>query len=192
MVERGRVVALAGSRSLPVSGRARVAEVAAGLLESGCSLVVGCCVGADEAVLSACSADSPVSVLAAFGPGGEGAGPASAVGSVLAFARAGGAVSWWAGGGPAVPLRVRLAARTQAVVRAGSGGLVAFFGSAASRGTLLACRVAAGRGAPVVAFPLGSPGEGLPALGPGAWVPLHGVGLWAGAWYWLPAQSELL
>lgn len=192
MVERGRVVALAGSRSLSASGCAKVVEVTAGLLASGCSLVVGCCVGADETVLSACSAGLPVSVLAAFGPGGEGAGPASAVGPVRAFARAGGPVTWWAGGRAAVPLRVRLAARTQAVACGGSGGLVAFFGSAVSRGTVLACRVAVGRGAPVAAFPLGFAGEELPALGPGAWVPLHGVGLWAGAWYWLPAQGELL
>ncbi len=85
---------------------------------------------------------STVRVLSAFGPGGQGAGPASAVGPVLAFARAGGSVSWWCGGGASVPLGARLHKRTRAVVGAADAGLVAFFSSPSSRGTLLACRTA--------------------------------------------------
>jgi hypothetical protein len=138
-------VALCGSRRLPPAGQALAGRVARGVLASGRPLVLGCCTGADAAALGACPPGSAVRVLAAFGPGGAGAGRHSAVSRVAAFAAAGGAVSWWAGGGSAVPLAWRLAARTRAVVQAGSGGLVAVFGAPGSRGSLLACRAAAGR-----------------------------------------------
>jgi hypothetical protein len=185
------VVALAGSRRLPPGGAALAARVARGLLGSGRSLVLGCCVGADVAALAACPVGVPVRVLAAFGPGGSGAGRHSAVAQVRAFAAAGGAVSWWAGGGPAVPLAWRLAARTRAVARAGSGGAVVLFGSPGSRGSALACRAAAAQGSPVLAFPLGFPGALLPELGAGAWAPAGGAGVWAGAWQWRSAHAPL-
>jgi len=185
------VVALCGSRRLPSAGRALAGRVAQGVLASGRSLVLGCCTGADAAALAACPSGSAVQVLAAFGPGGAGAGRHSAVAPVAAFAAAGGAVSWWAGGGSAVPLAWRLAARTRAVVQAGSGGLVAVFGAPGSRGSLLACRAAAGQGSPVLAFPVGFRGELLPVLGAGAWVPAGGAGVWAGAWRWRSAHTPL-
>jgi hypothetical protein len=47
------VVAVAGSRALPASGSALVVRVVADLAAGGFSLVVGCCTGADAAVLSA-------------------------------------------------------------------------------------------------------------------------------------------
>jgi len=110
------VVALAGSRVLPASGAALVVRVASSLASCGNSFAVGCCVGADAALLSAVPGIVPPSLvrcLAAFGPGGAGAGPASAVSGVSAFARSGGLVRWWAGGPASVPLGVRLAVRTR-------------------------------------------------------------------------------
>jgi hypothetical protein len=184
----GPVVALAGPRDLPGAEAARVGEVARALVGAGRSLAVGCCVGADEAALQEAGPGSPaVRVLAAWGPAGEGAGPASAVASVLAHEAAGGPVAWWAGGGAAVPLRARLAARTRAVVGAADAGLVVWL-RPGSRGSRLAAEAAVGRGLPVVAFPVG--GGSLPSLGPGSWVPA-GAGPWAAGWRWAPAQGGL-
>jgi hypothetical protein len=189
------VVAVAGSRSLPSEASAVVAAVAREFVADGCDLVVGCCAGADAAVLAAlagaggCAAGAPLRVLCAWGPGGTGAGPASAVGAVLAAAGAGVPVDWWAGGGPDVLLRTRLSRRTRAVVAEASAGLVLFPSSPASRGSWLAASAAADRGLPVVAFPLGFPPAELPELGVGAWVPVGGAGLWSGAWRWTPAPG---
>lgn len=173
------VVAVAGSRVLPASGSALVIRVASDLAARGASFVVGCCSGADAAVLSAVPGLIPPSLvrcLAAFGSGGSGAGPASAVAQVSAFAVAGGPVQWWAGGSASVALRVRLAARTRAVVAAAGAGLVVFFASPSSRGSLLACRCAVARGLPVVAFSIGFFGSKLPPLGAGSWVPFGSFG----------------
>ena len=157
------------------------------LAAAGRQLAVGCCVGADAAVLAAVPAAS-LRVFAAFGPGGAGACPVSAVAAVEAAATAGAAVAWWAGGGAAVPLRARLAARSRAVVAAAvptpgrAPGLVAFLSSPASRGSLAACALAAASGFVVVAFPVAFPAACLPAtLGgvPGVWAPV-GAGALAG------------
>jgi hypothetical protein len=185
------VVALAGSRSLPAGGAALVSRVAGALVRSSRSLVVGCCAGADAAVLTSSAAiPGCVRCLCAFGPGGVGAGPASAVAAVQFFAAAGGSVYWWAGGSSALPLRVRLAARTRAVVLSASA-LVVFFGSPSSRGSLLAASVAASCGLPVIAFPLSFPSSALPLLGTGSWAPVDGSGLWADAWRWAAGQGAL-
>lgn len=186
----GGVVAVAGSRALPAGGAALVAEAARFLAGSGCSLVVGCCRGADAAVLSAVPA-TRVRVLCAFGPAGQGAGSASAVGPVLAFAASGGAVAWWAGGGAAVPLFARLARRTRAVVLSASSGLVLFPSSPESRGSWLAADLAAARGLPVVVVPLGFSPSLLPLLGAGGWVRVKSSGVFAGAWRWVPGQGGL-
>ncbi len=188
---RNGVVAVAGSRSLPAGGVALVAEAARVLAGSGCSLVVGCCRGADAAVLSAVPASS-VRVLCAFGPAGKGAGPVSAVAPVLAFAVAGGAVAWWAGGGPSVPLFARLARRTRAVVSCASSGLLLFPSSPASRGSWLAAELAVVRGLPVVVVPLGFAPSLLPSLGAGGWVCANASGVFAGAWRWVASQRALL
>jgi hypothetical protein len=185
------VVALAGSRSLPAGGAVLVSQVAGALVRSGRSLVVGCCAGADTAVLASfADISGRVRCLCAFGPGGVGAGSASAVAAVQAFAAAGGLVYWWAGGSSALPLRVRLAARTRAVVLSASA-LVVFFGSPSSRGSLLAASVAVSRGLPVIAFPLSFPGSALPLLGTGSWVPVDGSVVWADAWRWAAGQGAL-
>jgi hypothetical protein len=186
----GGVVAVAGSRALPAGGAALVAEAARVLAASGCSLVVGCCRGADAAVLSAVPA-SCVRVLCAFGPAGQGAGSASAVGPVLAFAASGGAVAWWAGGGLSVPLFARLARRTRAVVSSASSGLVLFPSSPESRGSWLAAELAVARGLPVVVVPLGFSPSLLPALGAGGWVRANASGVFGGAWCWAPGQGGL-
>ena len=183
----GGVVAVAGSRALPAGGAALVAEAARVLAGSGCSLVVGCCRGADAAVFSSVPASR---VLCAFGPAGEGAGPASAVGPVLAFAASGGAVAWWAGGGSSVPLFARLARRTRAVVSCASSGLVLFPSSPESRGSWLAAELAVARGLPVVVVPLGFSPSLLPSLGAGGWVRANASGAFSGAWCWVASQGE--
>lgn len=184
------VVAVAGSRALPASGAALVLRVVSDLAASGASFVVGCCVGADAALLGAVPGSVPPSLVrccCAFGAGGVGSGGFSALGSVAGFVSSGGAVSWWAGGSAALPLHVRLAARTSAVIAAASAGLVVFFASPRSRGSLLACRCALARGLPVVAFPVGFPGSGLPLLGAGSWVSVGG-----GGFRWVSAQLVLV
>jgi hypothetical protein len=184
------VVAVAGSRTLPTAGAALVVRVASDLAAGGASLAVGCCSGADAALLSAVPGSVPPSLVhcfAAFGPGGEGAGQFSAVAAVQVFAASGGSVCWWAGGSASVPLRSRLAGRTRAVVGAADAGLVAFFGSPNSRGSLFACRLAVARGLPVLAFPVGFPPADLPLLGAGSWVPFGGFGGYA----WAEKQQNI-
>lgn len=178
------VVAVAGSRALPASGSALVVRVASELAAGGASFAVGCCAGADAALLSAVPGAVPPSLvrcLSAFGPGGVGSGSASAVAQVLAFASLGGSVQWWAGGPAQAPLKARLAARTRSVLALANAGLVVFFASPGSRGSLLACRCAVARGLPVLAFPVGFPPGKLPPLGPGSWVPWGGCGGFAWA-----------
>ena len=172
------VWAFGGSRSLSPSASALASSVALAVLRSGAGVAVGCCVGADSVVLSAAVSAglaSRLSVFSAFGPLGSGA-PAgacslSAVAAVRAAVAAGASLRSWAGGGPSVPLSVRLAARTRAVGSAASAGAVVFL-SASSRGSLSLARSVAARGLPVVAFPA-SPGVSLPPLSPcGRWLPL--------------------
>lgn len=172
--------AVAGSRLLPPGGAAVVSFGLAAV--SPPAVAVGCCLGADAVALG-CLAPSRLSVFAAFGPGGAGAGRWSAVAAVSVCAALGARVSWWAGGGLAVPLPARLAARTRAVVGAASSGLLLFPASPASRGSWCAARLAAARGLPVVAFPLGFAPGALPALGRGGWQPSP----WRGGWRWVAA-----
>ena len=182
------VVALAGSSSLPAGGPALVARVARGLAAAGFRLSVGCCVGADAAVLSAGLPPAALSVFAAFGPGGVGSCSLSAVPAVLSAARAGVAVSWLAGGPLSVPLVRRLAARSAAVLGAASAGCVVLFGSPSSVGSALACRLAVARGLPLVAFPLGFSATSLPLPAAGAWVPVPAV---PGAFLFVFSQAGL-
>ena len=189
------IIAVVGSRSLSASGLSLVSSVVSSLSLSGCSFSVGCCVGADEAALSALSGAPRPSgsvVLSAFGPGGEGACSLSAVSGVSVWASAGGSVSWWAGGGASVPLSARLSSRTRAVVSAASSGVVAFFSSPGSVGSLLACREAGRRSLPVVAFACGFAGA-PESLGSGEWSPVSFLveGGSVPAFQWVPAQQGL-
>ncbi|ADC64091.1 hypothetical protein Alvin_3194 (plasmid) [Allochromatium vinosum DSM 180] len=172
------VWAFGGARSLSPSASALASSVALAVLRSGAGLSVGCCVGADSVVLAAAVSAGlapRLSVFSAFGPLGSGS-PAgvcslSAVAQVRRAVLSGASLRSWAGGGPSVPLSVRLAARTGAVGAAASSGAVVFL-SASSRGSLSLARSVAARGLPVVAFP-SSPGASLPLLSPrGRWLPL--------------------
>jgi hypothetical protein len=185
------VVAFAGSRSLSSHFAPLVGRVVRSVVASGRSVSVGCCVGADQFALAALPAGAG-SCFAVFGPGGVGSCSASAVLAVSAFAAAGGAVSWLAGGPFSVALPARLAARTGAVVSAATVSAVVFFGSPSSAGSALACRLAFGRGLSVFAFPCGFAGSALPLLGAGLWVAVGGAGVWSSAWRWVPAQVSLL
>ncbi len=184
------VVAVAGSRNLSASDSALVVRVASDLAAGGASFVVGCCSGADAALLSAVPGSVPPSLVrcfSAFGPGGQGAGPASAVAQVTQFATVGGSVSWWAGGSVSVPLWVRLANRTKTVINSASSGLVIFFASPNSRGSLLACRCAVSRGLPVLAFPVGFSTEELPVLGAGQWIKSE----YKNGYFWHQNQQDI-
>ena len=178
-------IAIVGGRQVPPVVAAQVAQVAAALVGRGHTLVTGCATGADRAAVAAALAGhvplASLQVLAAFGPQGQGACQVSAVTTVQAFATRGGLVSWWAGGGPGVPLRARLSGRAAQVVAAAESGLVAF---QPGRGSWRACRLAAARGLPVVVF-----SQALESLGAGQWVPCPGGGVWAAAWCWQPAPS---
>lgn len=178
-------IAIVGGRQVPPAVAEEVAEVVAVLVARGHSLVTGCATGADHAAVAAALAGRvplvSLQVQAAFGPQGQGACPVSAVSAVQAFAARGGAVSWWAGGGPGVPLRARLSGRAAQVVASAESGLVAF---QPGRGSWRACRLAAARGLPVVVF-----SQALVSLGAGQWVPCPGGGVWAAARCWQPAPS---
>ncbi|MBI5470889.1 MAG: hypothetical protein HY961_00945 [Ignavibacteriae bacterium] len=186
-------VGFCGSRSLPVSALPLVSSVVSSVLASSASLAVGCSVGADALVLSSVPLGvlRRVSIFAAFGRGGAGACPVSSVSGVLSAARAGASVRWCAGGGLRVPLRVRLAARSVALVRflaaSPSSALVCFLASPRSRGSLLACRVAARLGVRVFVFCVGFSPARLPRLGRGSWVPVSSAGQIAAQW--VPAKK---
>ena len=186
------VVAFAGSRALPASFAPLVARVASGVVASGRAVAVGCCVGVDSVVLSSVPSWS-VRCFAAFGVGGAGACSLSAVSLVSALPSRGGLVSWLAGGSLAVPLPVRLSARTRAVVCDATVCAVVFFASPSSLGSLLAARAAVARGLPVFAFACGFDPALLPSLGDGDWSasPISG-GLFAGGFEWFPAHSLFL
>lgn len=182
------VIAVAGSRVLSAAGVEMVAETAATMISSGCNLAVGCCTGVDAAVLTAGLPVAAVQCSAVFDPSGEGSGPFSNVDGVLSFVHCGGIVNWCAGGAIALPLPVRLVARTRFVVNSANQGLMVFFNGQRSRGSLLACRVAINRGLPVWAFPLGFSGRNLPCPGAGHWRAVCG---WPGAWRWVSAQQTI-
>jgi len=177
-------VGFCGSRSLPASAQPLVSSVVSAVLSgSSARLAVGCSVGADSLVLSSVPFPSfpRVSVFSAFGSGGRGACSLSAVSSVLAAARAGASVAWWAGGRLSVPLRLRLAGRSVALVRSLAqlrpSALVCFLSSRKSRGSLLACRLAARLGVSVFVFCVGFSPARLPRLGRGSWRCVQVAGL---------------
>ncbi len=183
------VVAFAGSRSLSFSFAPLARRVVGAVVASGRSVSVGCCTGSDAIVLSELTPESG-SCFAAFGSDGAGSFSSSAVAHVSQFHAAGGSVNWWAGGSEYIPLSVRLANRTKAVINAADTGLVVFFGSPTSKGSLLACRIAFSRGLPVFAFPCGFNGSLLPSLGAGVWVPVGGSGVLSSAYQWQPYQAN--
>lgn len=218
------LVMLAGSRDL-APGAANIATVVSALVADGSHLVTGCATGADAQVIRAALARGApgamaLSVLAAHGPvspsvpasrySAPGSWSGSAVAAVAAAQRAGASVSWWAGGGPDVGLRARLARRSLAAVRlvaASSCGscLVAWpsrlpsypFRAGAwpscGSGTWASAAAAARLGVPVTVFPVGAlvsvPLSSWPALAAGgSWSPITS-GVLAGAALWSPPSS---
>ncbi len=159
-----------GSRSL--SSSPIIGQVVGAVLASGSLAHVGCSAGADALVIGAVrsSSFSQVQVFSAFSATGAGAWSGSAVSVVQSFALAGGSVSWLAGGGLAVPLRVRLIKRSLAGL-AGCSSAVFF---APGSGSLAVAGHAVAQGVPVYVFgaPAGSPAgcAGSPAGCAGSWV----------------------
>jgi hypothetical protein len=215
------LVMLAGSRDL-APGAANIAAVVSDLVADGAHLVTGCATGADAQVIRAALAlgaqgAEALSVLAAHGPvspsspasrySAPGSWSGSAVADVAAAQRAGASVSWWAGGGPDVALRARLARRSLAAVRlvaassCGSGLLAwpsrlpsypfrAGAWPSCGSGTWASVAAAARLGVPVVVFPVGElvtvPLSSWPApAAGGSWSPLTS-GVLAGAAIWSP------
>jgi predicted Rossmann fold nucleotide-binding protein DprA/Smf involved in DNA uptake len=188
-----RVFAVAGGRSLSSEFAPLVSSVCSSLVASGASLVVGCASGCDSFVLSSALSGafplSSVRCFAAFSASGRGVLGVSAWVAVSSFSASGGSVVWASPGLLSLPVPARLASRTALVVGAASAGVVVFFASPSSRGSLLACSRALSRGLPVVAFPCGfSDGDQLPSLGAGAWVACP---LFDGAFVWSPSAGSL-
>jgi hypothetical protein len=190
-------VGFCGSRSLPASAQPLVASVVSSVLSgSSARIVVGCSVGADALVLSSVpqSSLSRVSVFAAFGFSGRGACSLSAVPVVAAAGRGGAFINWWSGGRLSVPLRLRLALRSLALVRflaRRRSALVCFLSSPSSRGSLLACRVAVRLGVPVFIFCVGFSPSRLPRLGRGSWSLVQVAGSSACQWSPKPLKKQL-
>jgi hypothetical protein len=218
---------LSGSRDL-APGAADIAAVLADLVASGSRLITGCAKGADaQAIRAALALGAPgvaaLSVLAAHGPvsppwpaerySAPGAWSGTAVADVAAAQRAGVSVRYWAGGGPEVQFRARLARRSLAAVRlAAAGGpgsgLVAWptqlprlpfragpWPSCGS-GTWASVAAAARLGLPVVVVPAGYladvPPAAWPLLAPGGHWSRVSLGALAGGWFWQPAESLAL
>jgi hypothetical protein len=221
------LVMLAGSRDL-VAGTAEIAPVVSDLVACGSRLVTGCATGADALVIRAALAlgsrsTMALSILAAHGPvspswpaarySAPGSWSGSAVADVAAAMLAGVSVSWWAGGGPDVDLRARLARRSLAAVRlvaaGGPGsGIVAWPATlppfpfragpwpSCGSGTWASVAAAARLGLPVVVFPVGP----LASVSLSSWPLLPAGGHWApmssgplsGAALWSPPSSLAL
>ncbi len=199
------MIGFAGSRSLPSVGRqgGLVSRVVGSVAGAGRSIGIGCCVGADAAILRArlalalhpSTSHISVNVFAAFGPGGEGSCSLSAVSPVCQLAaplaRSPGhgcyrpvTVNWWAGGQANVPLHRRLAARSSALVQAvaasSNPAMVIFFGKGQSHGSVRTAALSHRAGLPVYAFL--AAGAQLPVMGAGRWQPVRGRGIWSRAW----------
>lgn len=191
-----RSVFVGGSRSAGPAAARVCTWLGRELAAAEFSLVVGCAPGVDELVLSsfvaAAGAPPAASVFAVGASSGAGFPSGSLPPAVAAAAALGSPVAWWAGGGPSLPLRARLARRTRAAVSAAGLAAVLVFSRPESRGTLLAGAAAAGRGLPVLALAAGFPAFVVPPLPglAGRWVSSSVFG--RPALLWQPAQQKLL
>jgi hypothetical protein len=230
------MVGFCGSRALPAANSALISGVVGSVLAAfpPRGVAVGCAVGADALVVSSALAlgvSSRLHVFAAFGPVSPPCPAArvfapgasfsiSSVSGVAGALVAGASVSWWAGGGPSVPLAGRLASRSatlvSAVAASGVGcGFVGFVSSpcpaglgpssspsacfsGSGSGSWASLALASGLGLPVVVFPLGElapagPAGTLPASW-GSWTPLGSSGsspAWSGGFRLTPASPAL-
>lgn len=164
------------------------------MLASGAGVAVGCCTGADAALLRRAVAMgcadqlrvftvfSPVQVYRA-GCAAAGTCSSSALAAVQAASAAGAAVVAWAGGGPDLPIVPRLRNRTGMVARAATLGGVIVSDGAWGPGSLLLASSLAARGLPVYACTVA---QVCAAPGPG-WV----LGSFVGVPCWrLPAAGQ--
>jgi hypothetical protein len=217
----------AGSRDL-APGSADIAAAVSVAVRSGSRIVTGCATGADALVIRAALALGPqgvaaLSVLAAHGPvsparssaryTAPGSWSGSALADVAAALHAGASLSWWAGGGPDVVLRARLARRSLAAVRlvaagAPGSGLVAWCSRlpplpfragpwpSCGSGSWSSVAAAARLGVPVIVVPVGPlarvPLARWPVLPAGGhWSPVSSGSL-SGAALWSPPLSLAL
>ncbi len=107
------LTAFAGHRSLDEAFFPLVLDAVQAALERDSGLVVGCCTGADDQVIRAAmmlGATHRLTILAAFGPQGEGAFELSAVDTVLDATALGADTRFLAGGPVEQPLATRLVA----------------------------------------------------------------------------------
>jgi hypothetical protein len=175
-----------GSRNLSSSPSAIVRQVVGAVLQSGQAVHVGCCIGADQAVIQAAvqaGQGSSLFVFAAFGPGGVGGCALSSPGAVKVAGLAGGQVRFWAGGGAQVPLVVRLIKRSRAAF---SGCSAAVFFEPGP-GSLAVAAHAVKAGLPVFAF--GGQPQAIPSRA-GQWVASQFSGSFC--WQFQPSQGLLL
>jgi hypothetical protein len=165
-----------GSRSLSSVFSNGVSSVLSSVACSASPVSVGCCVGLDSLVLRSVLGNvvplSAVQCFSAFSQKGEGICRASAVQLVSEFARAGGTVTWLAGGALSLNIVPRLVLRTRAVVSSAPSGCAVFIDSPLSRGSLGAASFAVSKGIPVFLFACGFPRSAVPLLKgvPGKWV----------------------
>ena len=179
------VWAVGGSRSLSRSGQAVAQYVVSELLTSGERLAVGCCLGADAAVIGAAVHDGHarrLQIFSVFGPlavsrgavAAAGVCASSAVGTVAAAVDLGASITPWAGGGPDLHIKARLRNRTGRVARAATAGGVIVADREFGPGSLLLAAQLAAHGCPTYAVTLAAL---VPAPGPGAWVSGYFLGL---------------
>ena len=185
MTSSSGVWAVGGSRSLSQAGQAVAQYVTREMLASGSRLAVGCCLGADAAVIRAAILDGHarrLAIFSVFGPlatsrgavAAAGVCASSAVGTVAAAVDLGATIVPWAGGGPDLHLKARLRARTSRVAAAATAGGVIFADGTFGPGSLLLASHLAAKGCPVFAVTLAPL---VPAPGPGAWVAGDFLGL---------------
>ena len=179
----GRLVAVVGSRALPVLWAGRVSQVVSSLVARGCSVGSGGALGTDLFALQAILWLGAVEGARVFLPGSVSQAPAATAHLLQFFQAYGGEVV----AGSAAPGCSRrdyvasLFSRSQALVRA-SVGVVAFV-VGQSPGTWFTCQAAARFGRSVVVFPVEGP-RALRSLGCGSWQPLP---CWPGSWRWVPS-----
>jgi len=205
------MIGFVGSRRVDTPASSLVRRVVLAFLRSGAEIAVGCSEGVDAVVIRSAVEAGFASRLSVFAVGdwaGEGFWRLSAFPAVC-VARDAGARVFWRAGGVFGSLRVRLARRTEALVRAVAGssgrrGLVAFVASPcpldvapSSRfagfgsGSWGAVALAVGLGLPVVVFPVcGAGPAALPGWWGGHWVPVASSGLWASAFRFVPLSAS--
>lgn len=147
---------------------------------SGQVVHVGCCIGADQAVIEAAVPSSLV-VFAAFAQGGQGAWSGSAKQVVRQAGQAGAVVRYLAGGPVEIPLEARLIKRSKAAL-VGCSAAVFFEPGQGS----LAVAAHAIQSMPVFAF--GAQPQRIPGQA-GQWAAVKLVGF--ECWKWQRAQAAL-